>query len=111
MKLILAIVQKDDEAETIEELNKKHFFVTRLSTTGGFLKGKNATLLIGTDESQVDKALAIIKKKAGSRKTIHYTTPQMESGAVPNINMSAPLDVDTGGATVFVIDMDQFHKF
>ena len=40
MKLILAIVNKDDEADTISELNKNQFFVTKLATTGGFLNGK-----------------------------------------------------------------------
>ena len=48
MKLIVAVLRKEDEADTIAELNKKGFFVTELATTGGFLKEKNTTLLIGT---------------------------------------------------------------
>ena len=50
MKLIVAVLRKEDEADTIAELNKKGFFVTELATTGGFLKEKNTTLLIGTDD-------------------------------------------------------------
>ena len=53
MKLILAIIQSADEADTVQELNAKGFFVTKLSTTGGFLKAKNTTLLIGTEDEKV----------------------------------------------------------
>ena len=35
MKLIVAVLRKEDEADTIAELNKKGFFVTELATTGG----------------------------------------------------------------------------
>ena len=38
MKLIVAVLRKEDEADTIAELNKKGFFVTELATTGGFGK-------------------------------------------------------------------------
>ena len=50
MKLILAIIQAADEADSVQELNKRGFFVTKLSTTGGFLKAKNTTLLFGSDD-------------------------------------------------------------
>lgn len=41
MKMIIAILHKEDEIDTVEELNKENFFVTKLATTGGFLKSKN----------------------------------------------------------------------
>ena len=65
MKLIVAVLRKEDEADTIAELNKKGFFVTELATTGGFLKEKNTTLLIGTDDHKLDAVLAILKQEAG----------------------------------------------
>lgn len=40
MKLIVAVLRKEDEVDTIAELNKKGFFVTELATTGGFLEGE-----------------------------------------------------------------------
>ena len=49
MKLIVAVLRKEDEADTIAELNKKGFFVTELATTGGFLKEKNTTLRCACD--------------------------------------------------------------
>ena len=63
MKLILAIIQAADEADSVQELNKRGFFVTKLSTTGGFLKAKNTTLLIGTDD---EKALFQVRTCACS---------------------------------------------
>ena len=73
MKLIVAVLRKEDEADTIAELNKKGFFVTELATTGGFLKEKNTTLLIGTDDHKLDAVLAILKQEAGllSRQEIY----------------------------------------
>ena len=62
MKLILSIIQAADEADTVQELNRNGYFVTKLSTTGGFLKAKNTTLLIGTDNEKVDGAIEILKK-------------------------------------------------
>ena len=36
MKMILAIIWQEDEALTVEDLNKKGFIVTKLATSGGF---------------------------------------------------------------------------
>ena len=44
MKLILAIIQEKDEYETVEKLTQHNFFVTKLATTGGFLKEKNVMI-------------------------------------------------------------------
>ena len=38
MKLIYAIIRNDNEDDVIQALMQEHFVVTRLSTTGGFLK-------------------------------------------------------------------------
>lgn len=109
MKLILAIIQASDEIDTVEELNSKGFFVTKLSTSGGFLKAKNVTLLVGTEDSHVDQAIKIIKERAGKRLITTAVSPsdvRMVSVSGPNM-----VKVPSGGATVFVMDIDQFQKF
>lgn len=109
MKLILAIIQAADEMDTVEELNNQGFFVTKLSTSGGFLKSKNVTLLVGTEDSHVDKAIKVIKERAGKRLATTAVTPsdvRMVSVSGPNM-----VKVPAGGATVFVMDIDQFQKF
>ena len=52
-KLVLAIINNDDSAIATSALNAEGFFVTRLSTTGGFLTVGNTTLLIGTEDGKV----------------------------------------------------------
>lgn len=111
MKLIVAVLRKEDEA-TPCELNKKGFFVTELATTGWFRRRRTSTLLIGTDDHKLDAVLAILKQEAGLRKTVTYAATPMESGNFcPGGNYSVPIDTQTGGCTVFVLNMEQLEKF
>ena len=108
MKLVLAIVQDDDALDLIEELNDKGFRVTKLATTGGFLKSGNTTLMIGVEIDKVDVVINVIEKVCKRRKQVVSTQPGLsgESG----MYMPFPLEVEVGGATVFVIDVDKFVK-
>ena len=56
MKMIMAILHKDDELETIEELNIAGYMVTKLATTGGFLKKKSTTIMVVVDDEKVAEA-------------------------------------------------------
>ena len=108
MKLVLAIVQDDDALDLIEELNDKGFRVTKLATTGRFLKSGNTTLMIGVEIDKVDIVINIIEEVCKRRKQVVSTQPGLsgESG----MYMPFPLEVEVGGATVFVIDVDKFVK-
>ena len=55
MKLILAIMSNDDAPTASTALNKEGYSVTRLATTGGFLRAGNTTLIIGCEDEKVDK--------------------------------------------------------
>lgn len=112
MKMIMAILHKDDELETIEELNAEGFFVTKLSTTGGFLKGKNTTIMVVVEDEKVPAVLRLIKRNSGERKTITYANPALISGqSSMSAAPSVPIDVQVGGSTVFVLNVEQFEKF
>ena len=63
MKLIMAILRQRDCEAVIQALVEDDFRVTRVASTGGFLRQGNVTLLIGTDEERVDGALEIIRTK------------------------------------------------
>jgi uncharacterized protein YaaQ len=65
MKLILAIVRDDCAADITGALNEGGLRVTRISSTGGFWRRGNVTLLIGVDEPEVEPALAIIDQHSG----------------------------------------------
>ena len=109
MKLILAIIQSADEADTVQELNAHGFFVTKLSTTGGFLKAKNTTLLIGTDDEKVEAVIETLKKYAGHRMQLSPVSgADMRLFNPGGANM---VEVPAGGCVVFVLDIDKAQKF
>lgn len=108
MKLVLAIVQDEDAIDLIEELNDKGFRVTKLATTGGFLKSGNTTLMIGVEVDKVEGVIKVIEEICKRRKQVVSTQTSLsgESG----MYMPYPLEVEVGGATVFVLDVDKFVK-
>ena len=109
MKMIVAIVQDEDSSRLISALMNDGFGVTKLATTGGFLRAGNTTLLIGVDDERFDACLAIIEKLCKSRRQI-ATTP-LTAGGAANMYGQMPIEVTVGGATVFVLNVEQFAKF
>lgn len=107
MKLIIAIVSNDDSHALSNALNKESFMVTRLSTTGGFLKMGNTTLLVGTEDKDVERVLGIVKEYSKQRTELVPSTAAYDIGRFA----SFPVEVTVGGATVFVVDVEQFIKF
>ncbi|MBE5802892.1 MAG: hypothetical protein E7316_00085 [Clostridiales bacterium] len=108
MKLIVAIVQDEDASRLVSKLMNEGFGVTKLATTGGFLRAGNTTLLVGVDDEKFDAAMAVIEKVCKSRKQI-ATAPTSMSG-VNGVYSPYPIEVMVGGATVFVLSVDQFVK-
>ncbi|MDF2504236.1 MULTISPECIES: cyclic-di-AMP receptor [Clostridium] len=108
MKLIIAIVQDDDAGDLIDVLTEDDFRVTKLATTGGFLKAGNTTLMIGVEEKDVDKVTGVIEEECKTREQV-ITSPSPVGGAT-GLYVPYPVDVEVGGATIFVVDVDKFIK-
>ena len=108
MKMIIAIVQDEDSGRLVNNLMTEGYRVTKLATTGGFLRAGNSTLLIGVEEDKFDGAMAIIEKVCKSRKQI-ATAPSPVSGST-GVYVPYPIEVMVGGATIFVLDVDKFIK-
>ncbi|AZK43718.1 MULTISPECIES: cyclic-di-AMP receptor [Erysipelothrix] len=106
MKLVLAIVSNDDSTVVSNALNKENYQVTRLATTGGFLRAGNTTLIIGVDDDRVEGCLEIIGNECSKRTEVVPSTASYDIGRYA----SFPVEVQVGGATVFVMDVEQFHK-
>ncbi|MGD9559805.1 MAG: cyclic-di-AMP receptor [Oscillospiraceae bacterium] len=106
MKLITAIVNKDDSKVVNHELVKAGFAVTRLSTTGGFLLAGNITMLIGTEDEKVDQCIAIISEHSKQRTEVVPSTASYGVG----VTAAMPLEVVVGGATIFITDVERFVK-
>lgn len=107
MKQIIGIVNNDDSSAVSSALTENGFFVTKLSTTGGFLKKGNTTFFVGTDDDRVDACIEVIKSNARKRVEKEPTVPPTEMGEFFTPIM---VDVLVGGATIFVLPIEQFIK-
>ena len=105
MKLVMAIVKDDDSFNIMNALNTEGFIVTKLASTGGFLKIGNTTLICGVDDDKVDFVIDIIKKEGHSKKQFANVITSTN-----NNYLEPPIEVTVGGATIFVLDVDKFIK-
>ncbi len=109
MKLIVNIVQSDDAGRLVEALTRAGYRATTISTTGGFLRQGNATILVGVEDEKVPDVLQLVRENCHTRhQLINPLPPVMEPG---EMYLPAPVDVRVGGATVFVLDIVQFDQF
>jgi uncharacterized protein YaaQ len=109
MKVIMAVVQDKDSNRLSNALMEHNFRSTKLASTGGFLKSGNTTFIIGTEDFRVDKALQVIKENCQSRDQL--VAPVSPMGGNADSYVPYPVEVEVGGATVFVLPVDQFHQF
>ncbi|MGI8912653.1 MAG: cyclic-di-AMP receptor [Chloroflexota bacterium] len=93
MKLVTVVAQQDDAAALTEALRQADYRSTRLDTAGGFLRRGNATLLVGVEAEQVADVVRIVQDICRPRTV----TPTAEP-------------VQTGAATVFVLDVARFER-
>ena len=107
MKLIIAVINKEDSSDLIHHLNKANFMSTKLATTGGFLRAGNITLLIGTEEERVEECLEIMRKCCSQHTQL--INPASVNYA-DQVFTPSPVSVTIGGATVFVLNVERFEK-
>jgi uncharacterized protein YaaQ len=108
VKLVTAIVHSEDAGNLVDALLEKEFRATRLQSSGGFLKQGNATILVGVEDDQVDAVLEIVSANCHSRKQfVNPMPPIMEPG---EFYMPYPVEVEVGGATVFVVPVERFER-
>ncbi len=108
-RLLFAILRKDDYDETVAQLNSRGFFVTKLSSSGGFLKKENVTLMLGVESGRLDEAVEILKTFAGHRRSQTYVMPTPGAGNV-YVGSAVPVEVDVGGVTIFTMKLEAFQK-
>jgi uncharacterized protein YaaQ len=90
MKLIMAIVPAKYSTEMLNSLIKAQYRATLVSTTGGFLRKGNATLLIGVESEKVSDVLQHLRDVCT---------------AIP-----ATADSEEVYATIFVLDVEQYER-
>ena len=109
MKLVMAIVQDKDSNRLANEFIDANIRATKLSSTGGFLKAGNSTFIIGIEDERIEEVLELIKKTCQSRNQFVSTPMSLDlslDGQIPY-----PVEVEVGGATVFVLPVEGFHQY
>ena len=87
MKLMMVVLNNSDADDVIKELVADDYRVTRVASTGGFLRRGNTTIFVGTEGDRIDQALEIIKNTS-----------------------TEPLQPGQRRATVFVLDVDSYKQ-
>lgn len=108
MRLVITMVQDQDVNKLLGILTDHGYSATKLASTGGFLRQGNTTLLIGVEESQLPEITGLIKDTCHSRKQL--LTPLASVGRTMNNYIPNPVEVQVGGATIFVVDVQEFIK-
>src|SRR4249919_1408700 len=108
MKLVVTIVHTEDAGALVDALLDKEFRATRLHSSGGFLKQSNATIVVGVEDDKVEEILGIVRENCTARtQIVNPMPPIMEPG---EFFMPYPLEVEVGGATVFVLPVERFER-
>jgi len=106
-KLLIAITADSDADSLIQKLVQRGYPATKVSSTGGFLRRGNATILSGIDADDVDNVLAVIRTECRARME---TMPVQALPFPDSILPAEPVQVRVGGAIVFVIGVERFEK-
>ena len=106
MKLLFVIVSTDDANAVQKALIKEHFQATKISSTGGFLMKGNTTFLIGAEDDKIQTIIEVIGNHSKKRKKVIPNSVINEFGMLA----TSPVEVTVGGATIFVLDVEQFVK-
>ena len=109
MKLVVAVIQDQDSNRLASALTKNNFRATKLASTGGFLRSGNTTFLVGVDDNRIPQLLDIIRDNCRAREQM--VTPVSTLGGNADSYIPYPVEVEVGGATVFVLPIEQFHHF
>ena len=108
MKLVVAIVHADDAADLTRALSQAGYGVTHFKSAGGFLRRQNSTVMAGVPDQEVDRVLDIVRARCHARtEQVRPLPPVVEPGEA---YMPYPMEVEVGGATIFVVDVERFEK-
>lgn len=94
-------------------LNENGIFVTILHSTGGFLRKRSVTIMIGVEEAKLEQVLDLLKETAGRRTVTLYQNPgsMPPPHGLPPLFASTPMEVCQGGVAVFVLDLERLEKY
>jgi len=109
MKMVIAVVQDKDSNRLSNALIQSGFRSTKLASTGGFLKAGNTTFMIGMEDDRISEVFQVISNNCKVRDQL--VTPVSPMGGTTDSYIPFPVEVQVGGATVFVLPVERFEHF
>lgn len=109
MKLVIAVVQDKDSNRLSGALVKEGFRATKLASTGGFLRSGNTTFMVGVEDERVEEVLHVIQSNCKTRDQL--VTPVSPLGGTSESYIPFPVEVQVGGAAVFVLPVERFEHY
>lgn len=107
MKAIVAVVQGQDSVRLSNALRRNNIRFTTIDSTGGFLRERNATFMMGVAEEEMEKVLDVIKSSCHTRT--EYVSSYPSAFDPTEFYMPRPIEVQVGGASVWVLDVEHFE--
>jgi uncharacterized protein YaaQ len=101
-------VQEPDADLVADALVSGGFRFTRVPTAGGFLREGNTTFIIGVDDDRIGDLLGIVRRNATTRMQI--VNPMQSAQDAGEARLPFPVEVQVGGATMFMFDLDRVEQ-
>ena len=108
MKLMIAVVQRQDAGDLVDALTARSHRVTRISSEGGFLREGNVTLVIAVEAEHIDAEMRLIHTHCHMR--VRYISPLPPVAESGEFYPPTPVEVQVGGATVFVLNAESVTR-
>jgi uncharacterized protein YaaQ len=108
LKLVIIIASDSDAERLMKTLIEQGYPATKISSTGGFLRRGNATILSGVEAEEVDSVLVMVRDECHART--EYVPVQTLPFFGEATAVAEPVEVRVGGAIVFVVDVERFEK-
>lgn len=107
LKMVIIIASDADGERLLKRLVEQGYPATKVSSTGGFLRRGNATILSGVEADEIDALMATVRAECHARTEYVpvHTLPFFGEGP-----LSEPVEVRVGGAIVFVLPIERFEK-
>ncbi len=109
MKLVISIVHNRDKGKITDELVNAGFKFTVIGSSGGFLREGNTTFLLGVEDDQIGQLQSLLADKCSSREQMVNVTPY--EAAPAGAFIPGPVKIPVGGAVMFVLNVEQYHRF
>ena len=108
MKLVVAVVQAEDANGLLRSCPIVAFAPRASRPSAAFFREANATIFVGVEDDDVETVVHTIRESC--------TTRQQQITAIPAVMepgeffLPYPVEVEVGGATIFVLDVERFER-